>query len=104
MAAYLDRSRTAVSVTDELRLLATRVVGWKAPAEMLANETDVRCRVMARGTLQDINRIEDLFGATRLREAPSQAPPGVMDIRSWHSCHNRLGLGPAGPLPTRIFP
>jgi hypothetical protein len=37
-----------VPVTDELRLLATRVVWWEAPAEVLANETDVLCRVMAR--------------------------------------------------------
>jgi len=93
-----------VPVTDELRLLATRVVWWKAPDEVLANETDFLCRVMARGTLHDVNRIEDLFGAARLREALSQAPPGVMDIRSWHYWHNRLGLGPAGPVPTRVFP
>lgn len=35
-------------VTDELRLLAMRVVWWEAPAEVLANETDVLSGVMAR--------------------------------------------------------
>lgn len=89
--------------TDELRTLATRVVWWKSPDEVLANETDFLCRVMARGTLPEVNRVEALFGAERLRAALSAAPPGVLDPRSWHYWHHRLGLGPAGPLAARTF-
>ena len=79
-----------MTATDELRTLATRVVSWKSPDEVLANETDFLCRVMARGTRPDVNRVEALLDAERLRAALSAAPPGVLDPRSWPYWHHRL--------------
>ena len=104
MATHLDGPLGETAVAEELRQMARRVVWWKSPEEVLANEADFLCRVMALGTLHDVNRLEALFGAPRLREALTQASPGVLDVRSWHYWHRRLGLGPAGPLPTRTFP
>ena len=78
MAAHLDRRRTAVPVIDELRLLATRLVWWTAPAEVLANETDVLCRVMARGTLP-AGRQQWLAAAAALATAPE--PVAVVSVR-----------------------
>ena len=64
---------------------------------------DLLCRVMALGDLADANYIETVYGPHRLRTALTSAPPGVLDIRSWHYWHHRLGLGEAGPLPSRRF-
>lgn len=84
--------------------IARRVVWWEPPEHVLTREDDFLCRVMARGTLEDVNYVEAAFGRDRLRRALTSAPPGVIDPRSWHYWHARLGLGPAGPLPERRFP
>jgi len=83
--------------------MASRVVWWKSPDEVLADEDDFLCRVMARGTLADVNTVQAHFGVERLQRALETARPGSIDPRSWHYWHRRLGLGPAGPLPTRTF-
>jgi hypothetical protein len=88
-------------MNPELRRIASRVVWWDTPDRVLAREDDFLCRVMALGTLQDANYVEDTFGSDRLQHALRSAPPGVLDPRSWHYWHHRLGLGAAGPLPAR---
>lgn len=88
----------------ELRRIASRVVWWEAPAQVLSREDDFLCRVMAFGDLADVNYIEATYGADRLRHAMKTAAPGVLDPRSWHCWHHRLGLGAAGPLPSRQLP
>lgn len=89
---------------ERLRHIASRVVWWDAPDRVLAREDDFLCRVMALGNLDDANYIESTYGASRLREALKAAPSGVIDLRSWHYWHHRLGLADAGPLPTRTLP
>lgn len=91
-------------VVDRLRDIASRVVWWHPPERVLAREDDFLCRVMALGNLDDANYIESTYGIDRLRQALKVAPPGVIDPRSWHYWHHRLGLGDAGPLPARTLP
>lgn len=91
-------------VSPELRRIASRVVWWDAPDRVLAREADFLCRVMALGDLADVNYIQTTYGSDRMREALRTAPPGVLDHRSWHYWHHRLGLGAAGPLPSRHLP
>lgn len=88
-------------MSSELRRIASRVVWWDTPDGVLAREDDFLCRVMALGDLADVNYIETAYGADRLRHALRTAPPGLIDPRSWHYWHHRLGLGAAGPLPSR---
>ena len=88
-------------MSPELRRIASRVVWWDTPDRVLAREDDFLCRVMTLGDLADVNYIEATYGADRLRHALRTASPGVIDPRSWHYWHHRLGLGAAGPLPSR---
>jgi len=90
-------------MTPELRSIASRVVWWDTPERVLAREDDFLCRVMALADLADANYIAETYGADRLRRALKTASPGVIDVRSWHYWHHRLGLGPAGPMPSRPF-
>lgn len=90
-------------MTPELRRIASRVVWWDAPEHVGVRLDDFLCRVMALGDLADANYIESAYGAERLQAALQSAPAGVLDARSWHYWHHRLGLGPAGPLPSRRF-
>ena len=66
-------------MNPEIRRIASRVVWWEPPEVVVTREEDFICRAMALG----------------------QASPGIFDARSWHYWHHRLGLGSAGPLPTR---
>lgn len=88
-------------MSPELRRIASRVVWWETPERVLAREDDFLCRAMALGDLADVNYVEATYGTDRLRHALRAAPPGVLDARSWHYWHHRLGLGAAGPLPSR---
>ena len=85
----------------DLTHIARRVKWWQPPDETLADETDFLCRVMAMASLDDARTVLAVFGPHRLSAALRGAPPGVLDARSWHYWHLRLGLGPAGPMPSR---
>jgi hypothetical protein len=90
-------------MTPELRRIASRVVWWDTPEHVVSRRDDFLCRVMALSDLADANYIETVYGADRLRAALTSASPGVVDVRSWHYWHHRLGLGEPGPLPSRRF-
>jgi hypothetical protein len=90
-------------VDRELRRIASRVVWWDSPEQVVSRLDDFLCRVMTLGNLEDVNLIEARYGTERLRAAIRHAPAGIFDVRSWHYWHHRLGLGEAGPLPARQF-
>jgi hypothetical protein len=78
-----------------------RVVWWDTPEQVLSRLDDFLARVMTLGSFADANTVERIYGIEVLRAALRSASPGIFDIRSWHYWHHRLGLGDAGPLPTR---
>lgn len=90
-------------MTPELQRIATRVVWWDTPEHVVNRLDDFLCRVMALGDFADAGYIEAYYGADRLRAALTAAPAGVLDVRSWHYWHHRLGVGHAGRLPVRPF-
>ena len=90
-------------MTPDVHRIASRVVWWDTPERVVSRLDDFLGRVMTLGTLADVNTIEAIYGAARLRAAVRAASPGIFDVRSWHYWHRRLGLGPAGPLPARRF-
>jgi hypothetical protein len=88
-------------MTPEVRRIAGRVIWWDTPEHAVLRLDDFLCRVMTFGNLADVNYIEAFYGRDRLRAALRSAPAGVIDPRSWHYWHRRLGLGDPGPLPHR---
>ena len=100
-AADLEAFGKLTFMTPELRRIASRVVWWDTPEHVVLRLDDFLCRVMALGDLADANYVEQTYGVDRLRTALLSAPAGVLDARSWHYWHHRLGLGAPGPLPSR---
>lgn len=84
--------------------IASKVVWWLPPEEVVRRQDDFLCRVMTLANWVDVKHIERTYGEEALRAALRHATPGVFDQRSWHYWHRRLGLGPAGPLPARHLP
>ncbi|MDZ4287143.1 MAG: hypothetical protein U0984_04250 [Prosthecobacter sp.] len=83
--------------------IARRVAWWKEPVETLAATDEFLCRVMMWGTWEDCVAMLAEYGRDAFRKALSDAPPGILDARSWAYWRGRLGL-PSAPLPERRLP
>ena len=56
---------------------------------------------MAYATFEDMQHIREHFSDDDLREVLANAPPGIIDPRSWAYWHAVLGQYPAPAMPTR---
>jgi hypothetical protein len=91
-------------VTDaKIERIALRVKWWEPAEETLSDRDDFLCRVMNLGTWNDIEYVDHVFGEEAFRHAIDHCRPGVMDRRSWHYWHIRLGMGSIPPMPQRTF-
>jgi hypothetical protein len=99
-AGNLDGARI-----DQPRLarIAREVVWWEAPEVTMSDQDDFLCRVMVRGSWEDVQAVEKAYGQEAFRQALKNAGPGVFDPASWHYWHFRLGLEPVPELPSRTF-
>ena len=91
---------------SEARILeiARRTIWWQDPEVSLTRPLALAARVMASGSLDEINDVERYFGPRVLRDALIQASPGAFDRRSWNYWLLVLGLDRTAPLPTRHVP
>jgi hypothetical protein len=96
--------QTEETLSPELAAIASRVCWWEPVAVTLENTSLLLCRIMARGTWEDICIALDHYGRDAFRKALQNAPPGLFDPRSWHYWHHRLKLLPVPSLPQRVIP
>jgi hypothetical protein len=88
-------------VDTELTRLSRRYVWWlpeEPPRALLL------CQLMQLGTYDDVRSARRLFGDDAFREALRNAPPGVIDARSWNFWHLFFGIQPVPPMPSRPLP
>jgi hypothetical protein len=69
--------------TPELLRAAKRIVWFKPPEEALDNPVELLAYAMTGATDEDMALLLDHVGMTGLREAIDNAPPGIIDARSW---------------------
>jgi predicted DNA-binding transcriptional regulator AlpA len=84
--------------------IARRAAWWQSPERTLVHPLELVGRVMASGSLDEVRDVERFFGRRALRDAISQASPGVFDRRSWRYWLLVLGLEATTPLPVRHVP
>jgi hypothetical protein len=90
--------------TPELLAVARRVVWFKEPEEALADPIHFLAHLMTYGTVEDLAAVRPVVGKPELLEALEQAPPGILDPRSWAYWNLVCGRRPAPPMPERHFP
>jgi hypothetical protein len=78
-----------------------RLIWFESPAEALADPVRFLAYAMARATHEDMKVIRRYVDDASFLEALDQAPPGIVDPRSWAYWNSKLGRYPAPPLPTR---
>jgi len=87
--------------TPALLAAAKRIVWFKPPQEALDNPIELLAYAMRHATPEDMALLLDQIGEDGLREAIDNAPPGIIDARSWSYWNARIGRFPPPPAPRR---
>jgi hypothetical protein len=88
----------------DLLSVAPRVIWFEPPEQALANPVRFLAYLMTYGTLADIQVVRRYLDLDDFREALEQAPPGILDPRSWAYWNAVFGRYPAPPMPRRVLP
>jgi len=90
-----------IPLNEETEAVAGRLI-WFEPAA-LALEDPIRfmAYAFARATHQDMKILRAYLDDDDLREALDEAPPGVIDPRSWAYWNLRMDRYPTPPPPQR---
>jgi hypothetical protein len=90
--------------TPETLRLARRCVWFQPPTDTLRDPIHLAAHVMTHGLDEDIAVLRRHVGDEGLIEALRNAPPGIMDARSWWYWHLvLLDESPPPPMPDRTF-
>jgi hypothetical protein len=90
-----------IPVNDETKALARRLVWFESPERALADPVRFMAYAFAHATHEEMQALRAFLDDSDLREALDQAPPGVIDPRSWAYWNLRLGRYPPPPMPRR---
>jgi hypothetical protein len=94
----------ALPQNRDLLALAPRII-WFEPAEQaLADPIRFLAYLMTYGTVDDVAVVRRYLDLDDFREALQNAPPGIIDVRSWAYWNAMVGRYPAPPMPRRIIP
>lgn len=89
---------------SDLLNLAPRVIWFEPPEKALADPVRFLAYLMTYGTIDEIAIVQRYVGLDEFREALEQAPPGIIDERSWAYWNTTTGRYPVPPMPKREIP
>jgi hypothetical protein len=85
----------SVPLNSKTEAVARRLVWFERPAEALREPIRFMAYAFARATHDEMKTLRAYLNDDDLREALDQAPPGIIDPRSWAYWNLRLGRYPA---------
>jgi hypothetical protein len=91
----------AIAITPETRELARRIIWFETPEQALAQPIRFLAYAMSYARHEDMRLIRQFVSDDDLRHALDQAPPGIIDARSWAYWNAKMGRYPPPPLPRR---
>jgi hypothetical protein len=93
--------RPSIAMTE----LAKRIIWFEPPELAVADPQRFLAYAFRYGTIDDIAILRAHFTKDDLVQALINAPPGIIDARSWAYWNLILrDLSPPPPVPTRTFP
>ena len=92
-----------IPLTPETEALARRLVWFEEPEEALSDVSRFAAYAFARATHEDMKILRAYLSDDDLHEALDEAPPGIIDPRSWAYWNSKLGRYPPPPMPRRSF-
>ena len=85
----------------EILKVAEHVVWFKPPEEAIEDTPHFLAHLMTFGALEDILTMLKYLSLDDFRKALEQAPPGIIDARSWNYWNIVTGRVPVPPMPER---
>jgi hypothetical protein len=93
----------SIPLNPETEALARRLVWFEPPEQALADPVRFMAYAFARATHDEMRVIRRYLDDSDVREAWENAPPGIIDARSWAYWNSKMGRYPAPPMPVRTF-
>ena len=90
-----------IPLTPETEAIARRVVWFEPPKEALADPVRFMAYALASATHEDMKVLRRYVSDDDFREVLDNAPPGIIDRRSWAYWNSKMGRYPPPPMPTR---
>jgi len=91
----------SLPLTREFEAISRRVIWFEEPAQAVSDPVRFIAYAMTYATYEDMKAIREHFSDDDLRKALRDAPPGIIDPRSWSYWHLKLAQYPAPEMPTR---
>lgn len=93
----------ALPLSEEFLALAARVIWFEPPDVALRDVPRFMAYAFRYATHEDMKVLRRVLSDDDMREALADAPPGIIDPRSWSYWHVVLGVFPAPAMPRREF-
>lgn len=93
----------AIPLTPLTRNVARRIIWFEPPDQALADPLRFMAYAMTYARHEDMRLIRNYVTDEDIREALDNAPPGIIDPRSWAYWNLKVGRYPPPPLPQRKF-
>ncbi len=94
---------TPLPPTDDMKAVARRVIWFEESEQVLSDPVRFLAYAMTYATHEDMRAIRRPVTDDELREALDNAPPGIIDPRSWSYWNLMVGRHPAPPVPRRAL-
>ncbi|MFO1466155.1 MAG: hypothetical protein U1F35_06910 [Steroidobacteraceae bacterium] len=92
-----------IPLTPLIQQLASRVIWFEPAQQALADPVRFLAYALAFARHEDMREIRRHVSDDDLREALDNAPPGIIDPRSWAYWNSKLGRYPPPPMRSRTF-
>jgi hypothetical protein len=92
-----------IPVTPQTVEAARRIIWFEEPEKALADPVRFMAYAMTYARHKDMRVLRQYVSDDEIREALDNAPPGIIDPRSWAYWNLRMGRFPPPPLRKRTF-
>ena len=92
-----------IPITPQTTEAARRIIWFEEPEKALADPIRFMAYAMTYAHHSDMRVIRQFVSDDEIRQALDNAPPGIIDPRSWAYWNLRMGRFPPPPLPKRTF-
>jgi hypothetical protein len=86
-----------------MRDVASRIIWFEAPEIALREPIRFMAYAMTYARHEDMQAVRRQVSDDDIREALDNAPPGIIDLRSWAYWNSKMGRYPPPPFPVRKF-
>lgn len=93
----------SIPLTPATLDVARRVIWFEPPEQALSDPIRFMAYAMTYARHEDMQVIRRHVCDDEFRAALDQAPPGIIDARSWAYWNSKLGRYPPPPRPVRRF-